>query len=222
MPEGIWTVESRASMPSNVDDLTGMPMTGRVVFAAIAPARCAALPAAARIAPKPFVRADIAKARASSGVLWAENTWTSVGTLNSFSVVIAFSTMGRSLSLPIMTAILFKLTSLPKNAQRGRRNAKIRLPSRENQYGTLYCDISCVVNGFGIMETEKKRPKRGGGSSIRRAMLRTKPSPEGEGFGEGGSCGSSQLRQRVVDVHAVSLQREGQKIPACQVVAAEP
>ena len=85
-----------------------------LVFAAIAPARCAALPAAARIAPKPFSRADIAKARASSGVLWAENTWTSVGTLNSCSVVIAFSTMGRSLSLPIMTATLFKLTSLPK------------------------------------------------------------------------------------------------------------
>ena len=168
-------------MPSNVDDFTGMPMTGRVVFAAMAPARCAALPAAARMAPKPFARADMAKARASSGVLWAENTWTSVGTLNSFSVVIAFSTMGRSLSLPIMTATLFKLTSLPKNAQRGRRNVKIRLPSRENQYGTLYCDISCVVNGICVMETEKKSPKRGGGSSMCRDCCAPSLPPRGKG-----------------------------------------
>jgi len=51
MPGGISTVESSASRPFSVEDLMGTPMTGSVVFAAIAPARCAALPAAAMIAP---------------------------------------------------------------------------------------------------------------------------------------------------------------------------
>ena len=37
-------------MPSRFEDLQGIPITGRVVFAAIAPARCAAIPAAAIIA----------------------------------------------------------------------------------------------------------------------------------------------------------------------------
>ena len=55
-----------------VDDLQGMPITGKVVFAAMAPARCAAIPAAAIIAPKPFLRALHAKSRASFGVLCAE------------------------------------------------------------------------------------------------------------------------------------------------------
>ena len=44
MPDGICTVDSRASSPSRVEDFTGMPMTGRMVWAASTPARCAALP----------------------------------------------------------------------------------------------------------------------------------------------------------------------------------
>ena len=39
MPLGIWTVASRASRPSIAPPFIGMPMTGRVVFAAKAPAR---------------------------------------------------------------------------------------------------------------------------------------------------------------------------------------
>ena len=59
-------------MPSSVEDLMGIPITGRVVFAAIAPARCAALPAAQIIAPNPFSRAFSAKDFACSGVRCAE------------------------------------------------------------------------------------------------------------------------------------------------------
>ena len=72
MPEGICTVLSSASRPSSVELFTGMPMTGSVVLAAMAPARCAALPAAAMITPKPFSRAEAENACASSGVLCAE------------------------------------------------------------------------------------------------------------------------------------------------------
>ena len=39
IPLGICTVENRASIPSKVPDFTGIPITGSVVFAAIAPAR---------------------------------------------------------------------------------------------------------------------------------------------------------------------------------------
>ena len=54
MPDGIITVERRASRPSRVEDLIGTPITGSVVCAARTPPRCAALPAAAMITPNPF------------------------------------------------------------------------------------------------------------------------------------------------------------------------
>jgi len=88
---------------------TGMPMTGSTVLAAIAPARCAAMPAAATIAPKPFSAAPCVNARASSGVRCAEYTCTSKGTENSRNTSNAFSTTGKSLSLPITTATFFML-----------------------------------------------------------------------------------------------------------------
>ena len=72
MPEGICTVASRASSPSIMPPLQGMPMTGRVVLAAMAPARWAAIPAAAMMQPKLLARAFRAKSRASTGVRWAE------------------------------------------------------------------------------------------------------------------------------------------------------
>ncbi|MBS5672209.1 MAG: NAD-dependent DNA ligase LigA [Firmicutes bacterium] len=49
-------------------------LSGSTVRAARAPARCAALPAAAMITPKPFSRAEAAKVPAASGVRWAEYT----------------------------------------------------------------------------------------------------------------------------------------------------
>ena len=50
-PLGICTVASNASRPSIVPPFIGMPTTGRVVLAAKAPARCAAMPAAQRMTP---------------------------------------------------------------------------------------------------------------------------------------------------------------------------
>ena len=86
MPEGICTVESSASRPSKVEDFTGMPMTGKVVWAASTPARWAAFPAAAMMTPKPFSAAWAAKSQAAAGVRWALITWASKGTPNSFNV----------------------------------------------------------------------------------------------------------------------------------------
>ena len=60
-----------------VEDLTGIPITGSVVLAASAPARCAAFLAAAMIAPNPFSWAVRANSPAWTGVRWAEYTWTS-------------------------------------------------------------------------------------------------------------------------------------------------
>ena len=45
MPLGIWTVAYRASTPLRAPPLRGTPTTGRVVWAATAPARWAAMPA---------------------------------------------------------------------------------------------------------------------------------------------------------------------------------
>jgi hypothetical protein len=44
-PRGIWTVASKASSPCKAEESIGTPMTGRIVSAAITPARCAAPPA---------------------------------------------------------------------------------------------------------------------------------------------------------------------------------
>ncbi len=109
MPGGICTVDKSASSPSSVEDLTGTPMTGSVVLAAMAPARCAALPAAAMMAPKPSARAFSAKARASSGVRCAESTRTQNGTPSALSVSAQGRMTFRSLSLPMTTATLRKV-----------------------------------------------------------------------------------------------------------------
>ena len=77
IPDGICTVDSSASNPSSVDDFTGTPMTGSTVFAVMTPARCAALPAAAMITPKPFCSASRAKRTQASGVRCADKTRTS-------------------------------------------------------------------------------------------------------------------------------------------------
>ncbi len=57
-----------ASNPSKVEDLTGIPITGRVVCAARTPARWAALPAAAMSTANPFSRALAANWQAIAGV----------------------------------------------------------------------------------------------------------------------------------------------------------
>ncbi len=49
IPAGICTVESKASNPCSEPEAIGTPMTGSAVWAAITPARWAAIPAAAMI-----------------------------------------------------------------------------------------------------------------------------------------------------------------------------
>jgi hypothetical protein len=73
-PEGIWTVARRASKPLRVPEATGIPMTGRLVRAATAPARWAAMPAAQIITLRPRWRAVPAYSETPSGLRWAERT----------------------------------------------------------------------------------------------------------------------------------------------------
>ena len=101
-------------MPSSVFDWQGIPITGRVVCAAMAPARCAAIPAAAIRTPNPFCSAPRANSAASAGVRCAEYTCTSKGTSNARSVSTAFCTTGRSLSLPITIPTFFMFDLLSK------------------------------------------------------------------------------------------------------------
>ena len=91
-------------MPSSFAPLHGTPITGSVVFAAMAPAKCAAMPASAMIQENPLSRADDANSLASFGHRWADSTRTSVSISYSFRTWIAFSATGRSLVLPMMTA----------------------------------------------------------------------------------------------------------------------
>ena len=63
---------SKLSIPSNVLPLTGTPITGKGVHAAIMPGKCAAPPAAAIMTRKPFATAEEANSVMRRGVRWAE------------------------------------------------------------------------------------------------------------------------------------------------------
>ena len=73
-PAGICTIESSESTPFSVFDCTGTPSTGREVFAAVMPGRCAAPPAPAISTSRPRPRAALAYSKSRSGVRCAETT----------------------------------------------------------------------------------------------------------------------------------------------------
>ena len=100
-------------------------MTGSVVCAASTPARCAALPAAAMITPKPSFSAFLENSAAASGVRCALITRASTGMPNCFNLRIAGETTGKSLSLPMITAT-FLLIENHRSFQVLRRKRKHR------------------------------------------------------------------------------------------------
>ena len=92
---------SSASIPSRVE-LMGSPITGSGVIAAITPGRWAAMPAAAIITLMPRLLALRANSSTSPGVRWAERAFISNGISISSKNFAAFSSMGRSLVLPMI------------------------------------------------------------------------------------------------------------------------
>ena len=92
-----------------------MPTTGSTVFAAMLPARWAAIPAAAMITPKPFSAARFANSAAAAGVRWALITRTSNGISQLLSCAAAAFTVGQSLSEPMMMAtfLVFSINPSP-------------------------------------------------------------------------------------------------------------
>ena len=73
-PAGICTIDSSESIPFSALDSTGTPSTGRWVFAAAMPGRCAAPPAPATITCSPRSAAEAAYSNSRSGVRWADTT----------------------------------------------------------------------------------------------------------------------------------------------------
>jgi len=84
--------------------LTGTPITGNGVEAAIIPGRCAAPPAAAMITLKPLATADEANSVMRRGVRWAEVMVTWKGIPRVVSSSRPGLRTGRSESEPIVTA----------------------------------------------------------------------------------------------------------------------
>ena len=79
----------------------GTPRTGRVVFAASTPGRCAAPPAPPIITRSPRSSSAAACSKNRSGVRWAEMTRVSKGTPKSAKTSAARRIIGQSLALPI-------------------------------------------------------------------------------------------------------------------------
>src|SRR5262249_56156029 len=80
MPLGICTIDSSESCPCRYLEGIGTPSTGKVVFAATTPARCAAPPAPAMKHRAPPEARRFTQASSASGVRWAESTLDSNGT----------------------------------------------------------------------------------------------------------------------------------------------
>ncbi len=96
----------------------GTPMTGRVVNAAVTPARCAAPPAPQMMTFKPRAMAPEAYSSSPCGSRWAEMTLASETMLNSFNASVAAFMTGQSESLPIRMPTrgeLVLLMNVPKD-----------------------------------------------------------------------------------------------------------
>ena len=81
-PRGIWTVERSASRPPPIEfgETRGTPITGSVVSAATAPARCAAPPAPQMTTRTPRPSSESTHSRSGSGVRCADRTRVSYST----------------------------------------------------------------------------------------------------------------------------------------------
>ena len=86
-PLGICAMERSESRPLRAFDSTGTPRTGRTVFDAVIPGRCAAPPAPAMMTSMPRFSALEAYLKSRSGVRCAETTRVSCGTPSSPSVL---------------------------------------------------------------------------------------------------------------------------------------
>src|SRR5699024_10348285 len=102
-PDGIWTIDSRESIPSRCFRSTGTPMTGRDVIEAIIPGRWAAPPAPAMMTRTPRSAADFAQAIMSSGMRWAETTSALESTPSSSRASAAAFIVGQSESVTVPT-----------------------------------------------------------------------------------------------------------------------
>src|SRR5882762_5415098 len=102
MPAGICAMERSESRPFKAFDSTGTPRTGRTVFEAVMPGRCAAPPAPAIMTSMPRFSAVAAYSKSRSGVRWAETTRVSCGTRSSLSVLEANFMVSQSEPEPMM------------------------------------------------------------------------------------------------------------------------
>ncbi|SVB02774.1 uncharacterized protein METZ01_LOCUS155628, partial [marine metagenome] len=101
IPGGICTVEYNASIPFKGPPSIGTPMTGSVVCAAMAPARCAALPAPAMITSMPRLLALSAYSIVVFGDLCADDIVISKEISNSSKILAHSFILSKSESLPI-------------------------------------------------------------------------------------------------------------------------
>ena len=102
MPPGICAMERSESRPFKAFDSTGTPRTGRTVFEAVMPGRCAAPPAPAMMTSMPRFSAVSAYSKSRSGVRWAETIRVSCGTPSSLSVLEANFMVSQSEPEPMM------------------------------------------------------------------------------------------------------------------------
>src|SRR5579862_851774 len=102
IPAGICTIDNSESSPCSAFDSTGTPNTGKCVFAAVMPGRCAAPPAPAMMTSMPRPAAPDAYSKSKSGVRCAETTRVSKGTPSAVSVSAAWLIVSQSDFEPMM------------------------------------------------------------------------------------------------------------------------
>ena len=175
IPRGIWTIESSESRPPRCWVGIGTPMTGRVVFAASIPGRCAAPPAPGDDHPDPAPGAPSRRSGTGGRACGARDTTrSSLGTPSSSSTASACSSTGKSERLPPTmpttgrappaSAHVVSPPSAAPRARRGPARAPRRHPCRRPSRGP-----SCAARRPAACRT------RGGGRPGRRAHRPPRP-----------------------------------------------
>ena len=156
MPAGIWTIDSRLSMPASDWVSTGTPSTGRLVIDAAMPGKCAAPPAPAITTLSPRSLAPCAYSYSRFGVRWADTTLVSWATPSCSSVSAAWRMVSQSDLLPMMIPTCGPGTaSLPRVAQSGRFRKMAGCAQSGHRYGADFQASKfrlCieVQRGFGL------------------------------------------------------------------------
>src|SRR4051794_35755979 len=181
IPAGICTIESSESIPLSVFDSTGTPRTGRAVFAAAIPGRCAAPPAPAISTCRPRASAEPAYSKRRSGVRCAETTRCSKEIPSALSVSAACCIVSQSEREPMIrpttgsdTRSLLPVRLLDEQ-ERDRAGGLSDVGVGLVVGGDAVQDHDRLAGGCAVLEADDRKPPHGDVRVARSDLVQQRP-----------------------------------------------